>query len=212
MDLFNLIIIAYAPTLFILFYVYSKDRIEPEPRKYVAGVFLFSTAVSTSLALFLENLVPSGLIFSLAPFIEELTKMIAIYIPYRARQMDGVMDGVVYGVSAGLGFAALENLVYGIYLGQETAVIRSLLTPIAHSTFSSIVGVGLGLKAEGKTVSLIPYYFMGSMFHLWWNYSALNLFLVVPMFFVNIFLLYSLIRIGMREDVMKIEDYIIRKF
>ncbi len=205
-------ILGYAPALFIMWYVYHKDRIEPEPKIYVILTFLFSSIISTSLAMFLEKPLTGIYLFIFAPFIEEFTKMFALLIPYRRRMFDGVMDGVVYGVAAGLGFASFENLVYGLSYGYETALIRALLTPVAHSAFTSITGVGLGLRSEGKTASVIPYLVLAGLFHLAWNISAMTGVFTLTLFGANLLILYILIKIGMREDVQKIEQYIIRKF
>ncbi|AKG90701.1 Protease prsW family [Geoglobus ahangari] len=205
------LILAYAPALFIMWYVYHKDRIEPEPKRYVVATFLIASTVSPLIAMIFEAPFPQELAAFVAPFIEEPAKLLAVYFPYRRRQMDGIMDGVVYGVAAGLGFAAFENLMYGISYGSEVAMIRAFLTPIAHSTFTALSGVGLGLKAEGKTLSVKPYLAMAMMFHLWWNVSAVMSFMTLAMFAANLAVLYSLIRLGMREDVQKIEYYIMRR-
>ncbi|WP_457591566.1 PrsW family intramembrane metalloprotease [Geoglobus sp.] len=206
------LILAYTPALFIMWYVYHKDRIEPEPKRYVVATFLIASTVSPLIALIFESPFPAGMAFLVAPFVEEPAKLLAVYLPYRRRQMDGIMDGVVYGVSAGLGFAAFENLMYGLSYGSEVAVMRAFLTPIAHATFTSLSGVGLGLKSEGKTSSVIPYLILAMFFHLWWNISALISLATLAMFAANIAVLYTLIRLGMREDIQKIEYYIMRKF
>lgn len=206
------LILAYAPALFIMWYVYHKDRIEPEPKRYVVATFLIASTVSPLISLMFESPFPAGIAFLIAPFVEEPAKLLAVYLPYRRKQMDGIMDGVVYGVSAGLGFAAFENLMYGLSYGTETALLRAFLTPVAHATFTSLSGVGLGLKSEGKTSSVIPYLILAMFFHLWWNLSVLISFATVAMFAANLMVLYTLIRLGMREDVQKIEYYIMRKF
>ncbi len=206
------VILAYAPSLFILWYVYHKDRIEPEPKFYVILTFLFSSFISTSLALAIESRLTGFQVFLIAPFVEEFTKMLALLIPYWRRMFDGVMDGVVYGVAAGLGFASLENLMYGLSYGYGTAVTRAFLTPIAHSAFTTVIGVGFGLKSERKTTSILPYFILAGVFHLIWNTSALTGVFTLILFAVNILLIYILIKMGMREDVQKIEHYIIRKF
>ncbi len=206
------LILAYSPALFIMWYVYHKDRIEPEPKFYVLVTFLFGSLISTSLSILVERSMSEFQVFILAPFVEEIAKMLALLIPYRRGMFDGIMDGVVYGVAAGLGFASFENLIYGVSYGFETAMIRAFLTPIAHSAFTSITGVGFGLKSEGKTSSIFPYLILASMFHLAWNTSAITGVFTLTLFGANILLLYILIKIGMREDVQKIEQYIIRKF
>lgn len=204
--------LAYSPALFILWYVYHKDKIEPEPKLYVIATFLFSSTVSSSISASLEYLFFPTLSIFIAPFVEEFAKFLAILIPYKKGQMDGIMDGVVYGVSAGLGFSAIENLVYGLSFGKEIAVVRAFLTPIAHSAFTSLSGVGLGLRAEDKTKSVFPYLLAASFLHLAWNLSALQGYLLLLLIGFNILLIYFLIKLGIREDIEKVEYYLMRKF
>ncbi len=206
------LILGYAPSLFLMWYIYHKDRIEPEPKLYVIATFLFASLISTTLAIALEKPLDKFSAFIFAPFIEEFTKMLALILPYKRRMFDGVMDGVVYGVASGLGFASFENLIYGLSYGYETAVVRAFLTPVAHSVFTSITGVGFGLKSEGKTSSVVPYFLFAGILHLIWNTSALTGVFTLTLFGANLLILYILIKIGMREDVQKIEEYIIRKF
>ncbi len=203
--------LAYAPTLFMLWYVYHKDKIEPEPKLYVIITFIFSSTVSPGVSAVVEYFLLSHSLF-VAPFVEEFAKFLAILIPYKRGQMDGIMDGVVYGVSAGLGFSAFENLVYGLSFGKEIAIVRAILTPIAHSAFTSLSGVGLGLKAEGKTKSVFPYLLVASLLHLAWNLSAIQGYFLPLLITFNILLIYIFIRLGMREDVEKVEYYLMRKF
>ncbi len=50
------------------------------------------------------------------------------------------MDGVVYGVSAGLGFAMLENIFYINSFGVGVAAVRAIVSNLAHALFSGLMG------------------------------------------------------------------------
>ncbi|MBO8183232.1 MAG: PrsW family intramembrane metalloprotease [Archaeoglobus sp.] len=214
--LYYLIFFAYAPAIGLLWYFYHKDRLEPEPLRYVAVTFLYGAVISIGIAMFIESistlLIPRTFltISILAAIVEEPAKALAIRIPYEAKQMDGVMDGVVYGTAAGLGFAATENLLYGFGLGLEVTLMRVLLTPIAHGTWTSIVGVGFGLKSERKVNSILPFMLLAIILHFSWDYlvfqseehplySVLVFFLLI----LNVFLIRYFLSLGIREDIQK---------
>ncbi|AEH25159.1 PrsW family intramembrane metalloprotease [Pyrococcus yayanosii] len=219
----TLVFFAYAPALALLWYFYHEDRLEPEPKRYVIGTFLLGGTISVLVALVLESILvprwfslptvlPATVLYMalVAGFVEEPAKALAIRWPYRAGQMDGIMDGVVYGVAAGLGFAATENLLYGLGYGPGTTIGRAFLTPIAHATWSALVGVGYGLKAEGKIRSTLPYYTLAIFLHFLWDYYAF-LSLAVPAYYilviflllVNFALIRYLVILGQREDLEK---------
>lgn len=215
MDLQLLFLMAFSPSIALLWYIYTKDRIEPEPRKYVIATFLFSTTVSPLIALILEPMLPhTGFWIAFgAALIEEPAKLLAVYIPYRMKQMDGIMDGVVYGVAAGVGFAATENIIYGLGFGLGTTFIRGFFTPIAHATFTAISAVGLGLMSEGLARGIKPYLATAIMFHAAWNLTAFYLsdFSSIAVLIINILVLLSLLRAGVAEDRQKLDYYLLKR-
>ncbi|WP_297457889.1 PrsW family glutamic-type intramembrane protease [Thermococcus sp.] len=221
-----LIFFAYAPALAILWYFYHADRYEPEPRRYVIGTFILGGTLSVSVAFILESILTlGGLIQPLLPttafyvalvagIVEEPAKALAILWPYNAGQMDGVMDGLVYGAAAGLGFAATENFMYGLGWGLGVTLMRAFLTPIAHATWSAIIGVGYGLKAEGKVDSLATYFFLAMFLHFIWDYYAFmsatvpayNIILII-LLGINIAILRYFMLLGLEEDRKRVLHY-----
>jgi len=129
------------------------------------------------------------------------------------KQMDGIMDGVVYGVAAGVGFAATENIIYGLGFGLGTTFIRGFFTPIAHATITAISAVGLGLMSEGLARSIKPYLATAIMFHAAWNLTAFYLsdFSSIAVLVINILVLLSLLRAGVAEDRQKLDYYLLKR-
>jgi len=221
-----LIFFAYGPALVILWYFYHADRYEPEPRRYVIGTFILGGTLSVGIAYILESILTvGGMIKPLLPatafyvalvagLVEEPSKALAVRWPFRAGQMDGIMDGLVYGAAAGLGFAATENFMYGLGWGIGVTLTRAFLTPFAHATWSAIIGVGYGLKAEGKADSLAGFYILAIFLHFLWDYYAFlsaavpayNIVLVV-LIGVNLAILRYFMIAGLAEDRSRLLYY-----
>jgi len=226
----TLLFFAYAPALAILWYFYHKDRYEPEPKRYVVMTFLLGATLSVGIAYILESILTiGGMIKPLLPttafyvalvagLVEEPAKALAVRFPYRAGQMDGIMDGIVYGVAAGLGFAATENFLYGLGWGVAVTITRAFLTPFAHATWTAIVGVGYGLKAEGKVYSLSSFYALAILLHFTWDYFAFlsatvpayNIILIF-LLLVNLSILRYFLILGEEEDKRRFWYYLVRR-
>lgn len=113
------------------------DRHEKEPRRLLILVFLWGAVPALILAIVaqlildiptswilvegsLESELVGGSLW--APITEEITKGLGVLLVLllARREMDSVLDGIVYGAVAGLGFAFTENLLYfGASLAEE---------------------------------------------------------------------------------------------
>lgn len=154
----GLLLIAFTPGLFWLWFFLRQDRIRPEPRKLVALTFLLGCA-STVPAGFgnyifgadalLEGSrhllsVVTAMTFVVGP-VEELCKFAAVRLgPYRSLYFDEPVDGLVYAGAASLGFASLENLIYVLDYGPEVMIVRAPLSTVGHLVFGSVWGHALG--------------------------------------------------------------------
>ena len=152
-----LLIAAFAPALILMWYVYHKD-IRPEPVRLVVKGFLFgavSTFVSTLISGPLLDMGfytqrPDGLLgcikvsFLGAAIPEECAKLLMLWLlRRRCKEFDERYDGIVYAVSVGLGFAALENLMYVVASGADwfqVSVSRALLAVPGHFAFAVAMG------------------------------------------------------------------------
>ncbi len=83
---------------------------------------------------------------------EESLKFLAVRLTvYRSPEFNEVMDGMVYMVSAALGFAATENVGYMLGFGYAVGFPRAILSYLAHISFSAILGFYMGKsKIEGQ--------------------------------------------------------------
>jgi RsiW-degrading membrane proteinase PrsW (M82 family) len=156
-----LVVLALAPALFLLFFIWLRDRYEREPLSLVlwtcaAGVLSALVALIIELALHEVLVTPfwqeSALGRSLqAAVVEEVCKFLAVYlVVYKNPNLNEPMDGIVYAGAAALGFAALENLLYVSKFGAMTALYRAVLAVPAHFLFGVAMGYYLGRHRFGS--------------------------------------------------------------
>ena len=161
--------ISVVPALALTAYFWFEDPTRREPLEPMAITFLLSILFASFAALVNTALFPA---FGVIPFvglplffflvvapIEETVKWASIRVhAYKDERFDAVIDGVVYGALAGLGFAAIENFVYIINIysaapagvgtqlqsATETAYVRAFVGP-GHVIYSAFAGYYLGL-------------------------------------------------------------------
>lgn len=194
--------LSFFPLLLIIGMVLWFDRWKPQPKVAMGLCILWGGVAAVILTLIfrfpLEYLMAgagvtdeSGAISAvvMAPIFEEITKgMILVAIALAARRyFEGPLDGWVYGSLAGAGFAFTENILYlssaymsGAQYGVGAAslimtfIVRCLLSPLLHSTFTMCAGVTIGLAARrGQWWSIIlmwiPGLLAGMFLHALWN-------------------------------------------
>ena len=200
------------------------DRFEREPPHLLLLVFGWGACVAPLGALTLNQfggtLVgarPGGDLvdIAVAPIVEESLKGLApllILLLWR-REIDGIVDGMVYAGMTAAGFAVVEDVFY-LAQGYSTAgrhglfatfLVRVVMSPFAHPLFSLCVGIGIGLSAtSGRRLARIGAPILGwccaVALHAIWNAGAViavhgslwtYLLLQLPLFAVFIALVVS---------------------
>lgn len=148
---------AVIPAVFLVVYFWKSDRF-PEPPKVVMTTFILgilSIIPSTIFALpfyvisqKIQNPYLYGIwqAFMCAAIPEESAKFLVIFFYcYKHPALDEVMDGFVYGATASLGFAALENIMYVADGGLSVAVTRAFTSVPAHAFFGMFTGYYLAV-------------------------------------------------------------------
>jgi RsiW-degrading membrane proteinase PrsW (M82 family) len=129
-----------------LWFFVRRDR-HPEPPWLLARTFgwgMVAWAVSAAFEGSFQRLEVMWLALLLAAVVEEATKFLAASTVVNERAFDEPMDGLVYAVTAALGFALLENITYTLGFGAPAATWHALLTTLAHALFSAPQGYALG--------------------------------------------------------------------
>ncbi|HEY1556955.1 MAG TPA: PrsW family glutamic-type intramembrane protease [Kofleriaceae bacterium] len=159
-------LMAGIPAVLWLGFFYLMDRHEPEPKQLVAGVCVLGALIAAPLADFVQaNAVPPvplavhGLSFLsldrilyavfVAGLTQEMCKYAVVrYTIYTSREFDEPMDGIVYMMACGTGFAVwvnyhrLSGQGHQVYL--STGAAQAVVTTLAHASFAGALGYVMG--------------------------------------------------------------------
>lgn len=218
-----LIALSVLPPLLFMLWVRSRERHGREPLSAVLRAFLYGGTVGVLVAVVLNVLLEMGAypvaagagiarpflaVVIVAPLVEELAKGLGLgTVRTRIQEWE---DGLVYGAAIGLGFAATENLVYGLTaladegtaLAVQTVAVRLVSSTILHASSTALLGFGYGVIVlrGGIAAQLLPYYLVAVLLHAAYNFLVLgNTYLgfVVSLFMV--WLTFSLLQRRIRE-------------
>ena len=157
-----LLVSALAPSAALLYYFYTRDKYEKEPRRLLLKAFLMGGGlvipvlfVEMKLNIFemadLSLLTAGYTAFVVAGLVEESSKFLLFFFYiWKNREFNEMYDGIVYAVFISLGFATVENLAYVLSTGFDTALVRSLTAVPAHALFAVAMGYYLGIAKFAK--------------------------------------------------------------
>jgi protease PrsW len=182
---------AMIPGLAISFWIYRKDKYEKEPRHLLLACFIWG-CVSTIPAIIgqmkfkhleNENSLVQTFIFSffIIALTEELSKFFFLrFYAYPKDAFNEPLDGIVYAVMVGMGFATLENVLYTFNSGSAgwgTAFSRALTAVPAHGVFAVVMGSYVGLAKfvpEKRNVYMLQGILLAIFFHGFYDFFLLQ--------------------------------------
>jgi protease PrsW len=157
---------ACIPAAFWLGFFYLMDRHEPEPKQLVLGVAVLGALVAAPLADFVHQAAVPALALEqpglsafsfdrilyavlVAGLAQEMCKYAVVrYTIYMSREFDEPMDGIVYMMACGTGFAVWVNFHrlsgqgHQVYL--STGAAQAVVTTLAHASFAGALGYVMG--------------------------------------------------------------------
>lgn len=166
--------LAVIPALLWLAFFYAQDRLEPEPKSYIFGVFVLGGLLASAIGIPLlrdtfrtsEWLGTSTVTTILGSIlvvgvVQEFLKYAAVrYSIYPSREFDERVDGIVYGTAAGLGYATMLNIQFVIDsqgADLRAAMIHIVVTALAQASFAGISGYFLArARFEDEPVWWLP--------------------------------------------------------
>ena len=165
------ILAAIAPVAVVIWYIYRKDRKQPEPTKLLIKAFIygiFSALLTLMIVIPFEAItefandevsnIGSAIsnAFFMAAIPEEVAKLVMLWLLLRNNPyFDEHFDGIVYAVCIGMGFAAIENVLY-LFDNYESwisvGIARALFAVPGHFLDAVIMGFYYSLV---KTLPII---------------------------------------------------------
>jgi RsiW-degrading membrane proteinase PrsW (M82 family) len=154
------------PAILWLGFFYLMDRHEPEPKQLVLGVCVLGGLIAAPLASFIQSYVVPPVAIQrtevsalsidrivyavfVAGLAQEMCKYAVVrYTIYMSREFDEPMDGIVYMMACGTGFAVWVNFHrlsgqgHQVYL--STGAAQAVVTTLAHASFAGFLGYVMG--------------------------------------------------------------------
>jgi RsiW-degrading membrane proteinase PrsW (M82 family) len=179
MALLGAIFFGFVPMFLSAAFVNWLDRYEKEPKLLLGAAFVWGVVIAGGGAYILNTAVGIG-VYSItgsasaadfsttsiaAPIIEEALKGLAVLVVFLMfrREFDSILDGIVYGGIAAMGFAAIENVLYIYRNGFQSSgwegfwtlvFIRVLLVGWMHPFFTAFTGIGLAIARTSRNMLL----------------------------------------------------------
>lgn len=181
-----------APSLIWLSFYLRRDC-HPEPKYLIIKAFLMGVIISPLAVAFqwsfseLKNILPyeifnqnDPIFFAWSALVEEFLKFFAVYlVVIRSPEFDEPVDGMIYMISAALGFAAIENILTmfnlvpeGIDIAFKTLALRFVGATLLHALASGLIGYFLAMAwffREHKKKLIAFGIILATLFHMAFN-------------------------------------------
>ena len=165
----------FVPMFLFAAFVYWLDRYEKEPKLLLGAAFFWGVVIAAGGAYILntafgigifmltgsEGAADVGTTSIVAPIIEEFLKGFAVAIVFVLfyKEFDSILDGIIYGGTVALGFAATENTLYIFRNGYQEngwgglfllVFIRVILVGWQHPFYTSFTGIGFAVSRTNR--------------------------------------------------------------
>jgi RsiW-degrading membrane proteinase PrsW (M82 family) len=251
LEIVLLIIIAFLPSIIYMVVLRYIEKYDREPWGSLGNVFLWGATMGVVVVIVVRgafrvhfnDYYPElasdhkmvGLILAvlITPLIAEIIKPLGLL--FVRHDIEEAEDGLIYGAVAGLGYAATENLLYGIFLvsiyGMEffiyVIILRSISVVLLHASATALTGYGVSRATAAKhkvgSIFAFPLFLFAAIgLHSFFNYlmvsgegisdlvsvgSSFSLAIVISIFFMGwiYFKIYRLDRLDEKE--IESDDY-----
>jgi RsiW-degrading membrane proteinase PrsW (M82 family) len=183
---------AFLPPIIYVLFIRNTEKYQRERWIPIFLCFIWGATIAIIASIILElilnltllpsigdsNLLELIAVVIIAPFVEELTKPLALRLRNVKKEIDELEDGLIYGAVAGLGFSATENLFYGWASLNEgffyfliLISIRIIGGCLLHASATALTGFGYGKIILQKTsfIRILPYFILAIFIHSLYN-------------------------------------------
>jgi RsiW-degrading membrane proteinase PrsW (M82 family) len=188
---------AFAPSLIYLTWIRNREKFAHEPMAILLRTFIYGAVVGIIVSYVFESLIAQVYMqfvapplleaivptLVIAPIVEEGVKPIGVYILRNMKSFVHPIDGAIYGVASGLGFAATENLIYesqallkyGFAAGLLTVAFRAVTSTFIHASATGLTGYGIGEWKFGASAMHVAFFFIiAVLLHSIFNYVSIE--------------------------------------
>ena len=189
----KLLLLTILPSIVIVVFFVMSDRFK-EPTKEIIKVFIYGILITIPAFYFNTYLgdyydrytnfseALKGSFLSAGPVEEGLKLIVLYFFVYKMKDFNEPIDGIVYGITASLGFATLENLYYVYLLADyfevnsiQLAVVRAFSAVPAHAAFGIVMGYFFMRYAYiKKQENLILAFLVPAFLHSIYNYYVVT--------------------------------------
>ena len=162
------LVVGILPMVVYALVLWWFDRYEKEPLGLLIASFLWGAIPAIIFSLIAELILDVPISYFVepvtasllgaavvAPVAEEVFKGLALLflLLFFRREIDSLLDGIIYGGLVGFGFAAVENVFYfaGAFLESDLGglafltILRAFVFGLNHALFTGLTGLGLAL-------------------------------------------------------------------
>lgn len=183
------------PALLWLFFWLHEDNKNPEPKglifiTFLAGMGMAGLIYSLKYPIltYIFPLISSNSQLMFMAVVEELIKFAAVFfIAFKSVYYDEPIDAVIYLVTAALGFAAAENILYllgdlakgGTLIALLNGSSRFVGATILHIISSMIIGIAMAYSFYSgkfiKTVAVVLGLVAAVLLHTYFNLTIIGI-------------------------------------
>ncbi len=159
-----MLLLAVVPSIILFIAIWRKDRIEKEPSKLLWKLFRFGALTTVSAIIIgtlgekvFSFLDPESMVYLLidnmilTALVEEGGKYFVLKkFTWKDPAFDHTFDAVIYAVSASLGFATLENILYLFDADVSTGIARAIFSVPGHTIFAVFMGCYYGMAKRAQ--------------------------------------------------------------
>ncbi|WP_455383343.1 PrsW family intramembrane metalloprotease [Salinispira pacifica] len=154
------VFLAGIPTVLILFFFLRRDERKKESPVYIWRAFVlgFAALIPAALVELLLTVAPMQLqglfrklfeAYVVSGFVEEGTKLLVVLLfVYRQPYFDEESDGIIYAVTASMGLAFFENILYSFGPVQDL-IMRGITAVPLHAIATGTMGYFIGKSRFG---------------------------------------------------------------
>jgi RsiW-degrading membrane proteinase PrsW (M82 family) len=167
----------FVPMFIFAALVYWLDRYEKEPKILFGAAFIWGVVIAAGGAFIINTMFGMGIyLFTgsegaaemgttsiVAPIVEEFLKGLAVAIVFFMfyKEFDSILDGIIYGGVAALGFAATENTLYIFRNGYQEGgweglfllvFIRVIIVGWQHPFYTAFTGIGFAVARTNRNM------------------------------------------------------------